>query len=94
MDCGRIDFSGHAVRRMFERGIGKAEIVSVIATGVTVLDYPEDNPYPSRLLLGFVGSRPLHVLVARGDDGQCYVITCYQPGEALWNPDFKTRKAK
>lgn len=94
MDCGRIDFSGHAVRRMFERGIGKADIVSVIAAGETVQDYPEDVPYPSRLLLGFVDSRPLHVLVALGDDGVCYVITCYQPGEALWNPGFKTRKAK
>lgn len=94
MECARIVFSGHAIRRMFERGIGKAEIACAISSGELILDYPEDSPYPSRLLLAFVGGRPLHVLVAMDDDRSCYIITCYEPAEALWNPDFKTRKAK
>ncbi len=32
-------------------------------------DHPEDKPYPSRLALGFVGSRPLHVVAADNTAG-------------------------
>jgi hypothetical protein len=39
---------------MYERGITREEVHTVIGTGETIEDYPNDFPYPSRLLLGMV----------------------------------------
>ncbi|MEW6353701.1 MAG: DUF4258 domain-containing protein [Pseudomonadota bacterium] len=33
MKCNKIVFSGHAVRRIFERSISKADVLDVIASG-------------------------------------------------------------
>ncbi|MGH8196463.1 MAG: DUF4258 domain-containing protein, partial [Woeseiaceae bacterium] len=43
------------------------------------------KPYPSRLLLGFVGGRALRLVVADnvGDD-ETIVVTVYEPDPALW----------
>ena len=54
--------------------------------------YPTDAPYPSRLILGWSGQRPLHVVAA--DDLRSditVVITVYQPAPQLWAPDFRKR---
>jgi hypothetical protein len=58
MKCERVDFSGHAVRRMFERSIGANAVLAVIAGGETVLEYPDDTPHPSRLLYGVIEGPP------------------------------------
>ena len=91
--CKRLVFSGHAVRRMFERSIGRDEVAAAVASGEIITDYPDDTPFPSVLLLSVVGGRPLHVVV--GEDagsGTCYIVTAYPPDPELWNPDFKTRR--
>ncbi len=47
----------------------------MLKEGETIMDYPDDQPYPSRLVLGWVKSRPLHVVVARNlEDDSCYVV--------------------
>jgi hypothetical protein len=52
-------------------------------------------PYPSRLLLGFVGGRALHVVVAdSADDGETIVVTVYEPDPALWRPGFRRRRRR
>ncbi len=85
-------FSGHALRRMFERQIGKDDVLAVISSGEVIEDYPDDSPYPSCLLLGFVDKRPLHAAIAVNLEGKtCYVITAYPPNPDLWH-DFRTRK--
>ncbi|HZT28425.1 MAG TPA: DUF4258 domain-containing protein [Bryobacteraceae bacterium] len=95
MDCGQVVFSGHAVQRMFERGIGRGAVLTVIAQGETIADYPEDSPYPSRLLLGFVEAKALHVVLAFDKAANvCIVITAYAPAVEQWNADFRTRKVK
>ena len=83
----------HAVRRMFERGISEADVDKVLSEGEEIAAYPEDTPYPSRLLLGWRNDRPLHVLVAYNarDDGQI-IITVYEPDPALWDDGFKRRR--
>lgn len=83
IQCERIVFSGHALRRMFERGIVKADINAALSLGVTIAEYPDDIPYPSRLILAFIGEMPLHVLVAQDDQTICYIVTCYRPDLAL-----------
>jgi len=59
-------------------------IVSAIHNGETVSSYPDDQPYPSELLLGIVNQHPVHVVVARDEkDYACYVITAYVPSLKL-----------
>ncbi len=94
MDCREVKFSGHAVRRMFERGISVEDVLAVIVSGEVISDYPEDAPFPSCLILGFVSTRPIHVVTAReARSGTCYVITTYPPHPAQWSTDFKIRRS-
>lgn len=94
MDCRVVDFSGHAVRRMFKRSVGRDEVLEAITKGEVIEAYPQDTPYPSYLLLARSRERVLHVVVARdADRGHCYVVTVYPPDPDLWEPDFRTRRA-
>ena len=81
-------FSGHAIERMFRRGIGEKEVRSVVSEGETIGEYPDDTPYPSRLILGLVEGRPIHVVVADDKERGAYiVITAYVPQPEQWSPD-------
>jgi len=84
----KLIFSSHVVTQMFKRGISVQDIEHVINTGTVIKDYPDDKPYPSRLILGFAGKTPLHVVSAKNMAGEIIVITAYQPDKALWNSDF------
>ncbi len=53
--------------------------------------YPEDLPYPSRLVLGWVEGRALHVVAAESDH-EIIVITVYEPEPNQWEPGFERRK--
>jgi Domain of unknown function (DUF4258) len=78
---------------MFVRSITPAEVRTVIEQGQTIERHPNDTPYPSRLLLGFVGGRALHVLVADNeDDDETIVVTVYEPDPALWRRGFRRRR--
>ncbi len=93
MKYGKIIFSGHAVQRMFERGIGTSDVLAVIEYGEIIAEYPEDFPFPSYLLLGWVKERPIHVVVAVNyENRQCYLITAYIPDSKQWHANFKTRR--
>jgi hypothetical protein len=83
----------HALQRMFQRGIGTAEVQQALARGKTIERYPDDQPYPSRLVLGWVGARPLHVIVAEPPGQQeRIVITVYEPDPGRWEPGFERRR--
>jgi hypothetical protein len=78
---------------MSERGISEVEIRQVLETGETVEDYPQGLPYPSRLLLGWVESRPIHVVAAENEaDGETIVVTVYEPDPNRWEDEFRRRK--
>lgn len=86
-------FRVHALRRMARRDISVGEVRQALGNGEITEAYPDDTPYPSRLLLGWVGPRPLHVVVA--DDaggGQTIVITVYEPDPVRWEADFRRRR--
>ncbi|MCH7958872.1 MAG: DUF4258 domain-containing protein [Candidatus Hydrogenedentes bacterium] len=90
-----MKYSGHALRQMFARRISGREIRDVISLQDIVKDYPQDNPYPSRLLLGRPGDRPIHVVLAyNAETGEGLVITVYEPDSALWETDFRSRRSK
>ena len=39
MECKIINFSGHAVQRMFERGIREKDVIEIIKTGEIIPSY-------------------------------------------------------
>ena len=87
-----VVFSVHAARRMFERGMSADDVVEVVGRGETIEDYPEDTPYPSKLLLGQPEGRPIHVVVALNEaDDETIVVTVYEPDPSKWEPGFRRR---
>lgn len=85
-------FREHALLRMAERGIRQHDVTAALEQGDVIRHYPEDTPYPSRLLLHWTGSSPLHVVAAFAGDDTEIIITVYRPDPALWEPDFKRKR--
>ena len=78
---------------MFEEGISAQEVTAVVRSGTVIRDYPEDRPFPSVLMLGFVRGRPIHVVAALDSEpGVCHIVTAYVPDPERWEEDFRTRK--
>ena len=95
MQCERLVFSRHAIQRMFERAISTAEVRQAVVSGETIEEYPEADPYPGVLILGFPrAGRPLHIVVGRNPEGTCFVVTVYEPDNNLWIDGFKRRKRR
>lgn len=91
--AGRLQWRLHVLQRMPERSIERSDVLAVLTAGETIEDYPDDTPYPSALVLGFVGSRPLHVVVALDIGGpDAYVVTVYEPSSDKFEADWKTRR--
>ena len=89
----RLVFRVHALRRMFQRKVSVDDVRRIIATGETIEAYPDDKPYPSRLVLGRIGQRALHTVVADNvEANEIIVITVYEPDPALWSEGFRRRR--
>ena len=86
-------FTTHAHRRMRLRRILVREVREALRAPVLVEDYPEDVPYPSRLILGWVSNRPIHLVVADEPvEGHTIVVTVYEPDPEQWEPGFQRRR--
>ncbi len=86
----RLVFRLHALRALAQRGISAADVRHVLDTGKVIEEYPADTPYPSRLVLGWRGARPLHVVAADNTAGQeTIIITVYEPDPARWDATFE-----
>ena len=89
----RLVFRVHALARMLQRDISIDDIHEIVETGETIEVYPEDRPYSSRLVLGWIGSRALHAVFADNAEAEeIIVVTVYVPDPALWNDGFRRRK--
>lgn len=90
----RLVFRVHAVERMFQHGISGEDVRSVLEDGEIIRRYPDDTLYPSRLVLGWRESDPVHV-VAADDVGSetSFVITVYKPDSELWEPGFRRKRS-
>ncbi len=92
MECRELIFTAHAVRRMAGRALRAAQVRWVIESGEIIESDLNDVPYPSHLILGFLGNEPLHVVVGVDAVNQrCYVITVYEPDPGRWSSDFRRR---
>ena len=93
MQCAEVLYNDHAVAQMFKRDIEIKDIRYTIEYGEEINRYPDDKPYPSYLIFGFVEKRPIHVVLARDEENErCIVITAYEPDNTIWDADFRTKK--
>ncbi|WP_298336223.1 DUF4258 domain-containing protein [Ferrimicrobium sp.] len=89
---GQFVYRIHAIQRMFERQIQRSVVEAVVDSGTTIESYPEDTPYPSRLVLGWDRGRPMHVVVADDlEDDETVVTTVYLPDPMRWNASSSRR---
>ena len=89
----KIMFRVHAVQRMFERSVTVKKVREVLETGEVIEDYSSEMPEPSRLLLGFQGKRPFHVVTSENPAvNELTVITVYLPDPNKWKKDFRSRR--
>jgi hypothetical protein len=78
---------------MFERRVSIKKVMGTIKIGETIEDYSSEMPEPSRLILGFQGKRPFHVVTSEDQEtNEISIITVYIPGPNKWNKDFKSRR--
>ncbi len=78
---------------MFERDISMKKLLGAIETGETIEDYSSEMPEPSRLILGFQGKRPFHVVTSENPiTNETTIITVYVPDPNKWNRDSKSRR--
>jgi hypothetical protein len=83
----------HAIQRMFERRISDENVRQVLQLGEMIEDYSDEMPFPSRLMLGRRGERPLHVVVAENTkENELVVITVYEPDPSQWKSGSRNRK--
>lgn len=89
----RVIFSRHARQRLFERGISAEAAALAAQNGQPIISYDDDKPYSSRLVLGYDGTRPLHVLVAENvEEDALIVVTAYEPSAEIWQSGWTQRK--
>ncbi|MBI4282042.1 MAG: DUF4258 domain-containing protein [Chloroflexi bacterium] len=86
-------FRVHAVKRMVERRIHEDDVKMALTEGEVIEDYPDAIPYPARLMLAWIGERPLHVVSAQDPTGSdTFIITVYEPDEREWEAGFRKRR--
>ncbi len=78
---------------MFERQISEENVKYVIQKGEVIENHPSDQPYPSKLILGWIGFRSLHIVLAENaQQKEWIVITVYEPDPSKWDDNFRRRK--
>jgi hypothetical protein len=81
---------------MGERGITATMIEKAVEFGEIIEREPYDQPYPSVLVLGWLESGdPLHIKCSRSPQApNLRIVTVYEPDDAQWQSDYKTRKVR
>ena len=84
----------HATTARLQRGITITELKRALLNGEIIEKYPNDQPYPSCLVLGWlVSGDPLHVVCSRGNSEPAMrIVTVYEPSDNKWESDYKTRR--
>jgi hypothetical protein len=93
--AGRLIWREHARKRAEERGFAPDDVVSALAIGEVIEDYPDARPFPAVLLLWFAPERPWHLVMAFDEEtGEAYIATIYEPTLEKFEPDWRTRKQR
>ena len=92
----RYRLTKHATIVRLERRITTAEIEQALVDGEIIERYPDAQPYPSCLVLGWLASGdPLHLVCSRGHvEPALRIVTLYEPEDSLWEGDYRTRRMR
>ena len=82
--------SHHARLRMFERNVSTDDLLAVVAFGEIIETYPDDEPCPSALILGFINQVANHVVALCAD--HLRVVTVYLPDDERWVESRRRRE--
>lgn len=94
MNHPKIFFRVHAVQRMFERNVSVKNTLQALQSGEIIEDYSAEMPEPGRLVLGFQGKHPFHLVASENPKtNEVTVITVYIPDPEKWSKDFKRRRS-
>ena len=85
-----FEITVHARERMAERGVSTQDLICLIINGEIIEDYPDDFPYPSSLILGYILGYAFHVVAAKGRN-LVKIVTVYRADEEKWL-DHRIRK--
>lgn len=86
----QFEITAHARERMAERGISTEDLIRLIINGEIIEVYPDDFPYPSALILGYIMGSPIHIVAAKGKN-LVKIVTVYRADEDVWI-NHRTRK--
>lgn len=86
----QFEITAHARERMVEREISTEDLIRLIINGEIIEDYPDDFPYPSALILGYIWDAAVHIVAAKGRD-LVKIVTVYQADDEKWI-NHRTRK--
>jgi len=87
---GHFEITVHARERMAERGVSTEDLISSIINGEIIEDYPDDFPYSSILIMGYIFEDAFQVAAAKGNN-LVKVVTVYRADEEIWL-NHRTRK--
>ncbi|MBI4287128.1 MAG: DUF4258 domain-containing protein [Chloroflexi bacterium] len=92
----RALYTRHARQEMLGEELGTitdGEVFEAIQAGEVIESYPEDEPYPSILILGKTAQkRTLHLVCAYSEqDDLAIVITTYEPDPSRWVDERRRR---
>lgn len=90
----RIIISIHAQERLRQRGIKQKDIRNCIMTGEIIEQYPDDFPFPSCLIFGYMCNNKILHVVASNEGNMSRIITAYFPNADKFHDDLKTRKER
>jgi hypothetical protein len=80
---------------MFEREISHKKILKALEAQDVIEDYSSEMPEPSRLILGFHGKQPFHLVTSENAlANETTIITVYLPDLDRWKRDFRHRKSE
>ena len=93
MDELKILFRTHAVQRMFEREISPVKVRKALEAADVIEDYSAEMPEPSRLIMGYQGKRPFHIVTSENPENETItVVTVYIPDPNKWKKDGRSRR--
>lgn len=89
----RIEWQRHSLEKMLERNISRSAVIETILKGELIEYYSSDKPFPSGLFLGWIGQRPIHVIISYDSSNEkLFIITAYEPDLKHFEPGYKMRR--
>ena len=92
--AGEVRVSEHGYEEIVSDGILIRDILSGVAEGIVVEDYPHYGKGPSVLVLQMDSmSRPVHVVwgIPKGHSKPAVVVTAYRPDPSRWLEGYRER---